>query len=128
MIIEYYEEFGGIANLHPKHVKKKNKIIDTIHKQIGYRPGDVYHETHMMQEEAFAKLFGSMRYHPYDPPECPKRMWPKPIATMNCPDDDAFKRFVQKHRAEYARIFFEEVRKLKEREKDEQENIQSTKG
>ena len=109
---------------------KKNKIIDTIHKQIGYRPGDVYHETHKEADAEFHKLFGSLRYHRYDlyPPECPKRMWSKPTATMNCPDDAAFKRFVQKHRAEYARIFFEEVRKLKEREKDEQDIIQSKKG
>ena len=106
--------------------KLRDKIMKTIHKQIGYRPGDVYHETHKEADAEFHKLFGSMRYHPYNPPECPKRMWSKPIAT-NCPDDDAFKRFVQKHRAEYARIFFEEVRKLKEREKDEQDNIQSKK-
>ena len=67
--------------------KLHDKIMKTIHKQIGYRPGDVYHETYMMQKEAFHKLFGSMRYHTCDPypPECSKRMWSIHSSEFNCP-------------------------------------------
>lgn len=63
------------------------------------------------------EILSHMGYHTYDPypPECPKRMWSKHTATMNCPDDDAWKRFVQKHQAEYARIFFEEYEKHKKK-------------
>lgn len=67
--------------------KLRDKIMKTIHKQIGYRPGDVYHETYMMQKEAFHKLFGSMRYHPYTPypPERSKKLWSKRSSEFNCP-------------------------------------------
>ena len=74
------------------------------------------------------EILGRMEYHPYPVLDPPKSLWSARSSLCNCPDDDAWKRFVQKHRAEYARIFFEEVRKLKEREKDEQDNIQSKKG
>lgn len=141
----------GIVNIHgipPEAEKECREFFEEFKKKHEGMGISTIEKIEMNRE--VHKLFGSMRYHPYDPPECPKRMWSKHSSEFNCPifgdtpeeeeaylkmlafkrvaiplDDKAHQailRWIKKD------ICNEEFRKLKEREKDEQDIIQSKKG